>query len=231
MLKYRSFVSYFSTMLLYLLLISLYFSLQHRYVASQTSEESKMQICLSSFHAEETLPAEEETALAEPVVQEEEETSEAKEEQKVEETLLEPEKVEPIKENPAEAKQEVQPEPKKSKPAVKTKKPKSAAPQVASKGSQSSTFEKDAFLGKVREKINRHKSYPRIAQKRGMQGEVKVRFTILANGRVEDILVEGSRIFYDSAKEAVERAFPIETKNAPISLPKTITITLRYQIR
>ena len=90
---------------------------------------------------------------------------------------------------------------------------------------------KNQFLAQVRQKINQHKSYPKIAQRRGLQGKVKVRFTILANGNVGHISLSGPKVFHNSARRAVKGAFPINTKNAPISLPQSVNLTLRYQLR
>jgi len=64
-----------------------------------------------------------------------------------------------------------------------------------------------------------------------MQGKVKVRFTILANGNVGHISVKGPKVFHNSARYAVKKAFPISTKNAPISLPTSVNLTLHYQLR
>ncbi len=64
-----------------------------------------------------------------------------------------------------------------------------------------------------------------------MQGVVKVRFTILANGNVGHISVNGPKVFQNSARNAVKRAFPVNTKNVPISLPQSVNITLRYKLK
>ena len=96
---------------------------------------------------------------------------------------------------------------------------------------QVSPAKKNAFLSRIRSKISKAKTYPRIAQRRGMQGSVKVRFTILKSGNVTDIRVSGKKVFYKSARAAIKKAFPISTKNMPMSLPQTINLTLRYQIR
>jgi len=90
---------------------------------------------------------------------------------------------------------------------------------------------KSQFLARLRAKINRAKSYPRIAQKRGMQGVVKIRFSILTNGHVGHIEISGPKVFHASARSAVKSAFPISTKNAPFSLPTTVNLSLRYQLR
>jgi len=64
-----------------------------------------------------------------------------------------------------------------------------------------------------------------------MQGAVKVKFTILRSGKVGHISVDGPKVFRNSARDAVKSAFPINVKKSPLSLPMSVNITLRYQIR
>ncbi len=155
-----------------------------------------------------------------------------------EEPLIEPE---PVIEKPVVKPKPVVKKPKKIKKRVKKKKlkkkfrkkKKSIKHQKSSvrKAVKRNLAKKNQFLARLRAKINRAKSYPRIAQKRGMQGVVKVRFVILANGRVSNISVSGPKVFYRSARSAVKSAFPISTKNASFTLPTTVNLTLRYQLR
>ncbi|MDQ7084169.1 MAG: energy transducer TonB [Sulfurovum sp.] len=79
--------------------------------------------------------------------------------------------------------------------------------------------------------MEKYKSYPSVAKRRRMEGTVKVRFTILKNGQVSNITVTGAKIFHGSARKAVKKAFPMNVKNIPISLPYTVNIPLQYQIR
>jgi protein TonB len=120
---------------------------------------------------------------------------------------------------------------KKHKKSVKKAKTSSRAIANKSLKSKPSPAKKSAFFAKVRAQINRYKMYPRIAQKRAMEGSVKVKFTILANGHVSHIQVSGRKVFLNSAREAVRKAFPIPVKSIPISLPKTVNLTLHYQLR
>ena len=106
-----------------------------------------------------------------------------------------------------------------------------ATKQKASSSRKLSAAKKNAFLSQIRTRINRNKNYPRIAQRRGMQGTVKVRFTILANGHVSNIVISGKKVFFSSARSAIKKAFPINVKNAPMSLPETVNLILNYQIR
>ena len=238
MLKHRHFISYFSTTLIYLCIAGIFFYLQQQmHVAAKKSEEKTIKMSLSAFVPEVIPPIEQPVAKEEPVVEEK--------------PVIEPEiiKEEVPKEEP-EIKEEIIPEPivakvipkpivkeVKKKPKVKKKtkkktvKKKKVRKSVAERKSKSSKAEKNQFLANIRAKINKHKSYPRIAKKRRMQGNVKVKFTILPSGKVGNISVSGPKVFHNSARNAVKSAFPINVTNAPISLPESINITLRYQIR
>ncbi|MCO4846185.1 MAG: energy transducer TonB [Sulfurovum sp.] len=253
MLKHRHFISYFSTTLMYLLMAGIYFYAQNNtFVAAQKSEEKIMRMVLTAFVPEVATPVEQVEQVEEveePIIEEE---PVVEEEPVIEEKpVVEPEIIkEPIPEKEPEVKEEIIPEPivvkeipkpivkevkKKPKPKKKTKKKKVKKKQQSQKASarrsNSSPAEKNQFLANIRAKINKHKSYPRIAKKRGMQGSIKVKFTILSSGKVGNISVSGPKVFHNSARNAVKSAFPVNAKNAPISLPKSINITLRYQLR
>ncbi len=228
--------------------------MQERYlVSTQNTQEKTTQLCLCSFQSEAVASVEqvEQEEIEKPIVEEE---PIPEEEPVVEEKpVVEPETMkEPVREEEPEVKEEPVPEtvvekviPKpivkevkkkpKSKAKKRTSKPTAKKEQRRQKASSRraniTSAQKNQFLASIRDKINKHKSYPRIAQRRGMQGTVKVRFTILSNGTVGNISVNGPKVFHSSARNAVKSAFPIDAKNAPISLPKSINITLRYQIR
>lgn len=247
MLKHRHFISYFSTALIYLFGVGMFFYLQdHTLVSSKKSEEKVIEMCLCSFTPEVITPVEEQKEIPdveeEPVVEKKPEV----EPEVVKEVI--PEETPKIKEEviPEPVTQKVIPKPiekpvakeVKKKPIEKKKtkkktvvKKKQLQQKASPRRSKSSAAEKDLFLANIRAKINKHKSYPRIAQRRGMQGTVTVKFTILSSGKVGNISVDGPTVFHKSARNAVKSAFPVDVKNAPISLPKSISITLRYQMR
>ena len=133
-------------------------------------------------------------------------------------------------------KEEKRPSPPKPKPKPKPKKRlvKKRPVQkdlLGSTAPRHAATKKNRFLAEVRRRIDRHKRYPRIAKRRGMQGAVKVRFTILQNGSVGNIALSGAKLFYASARHAVENAFPVNVKGVPMSLPATVSLTLRYRLR
>jgi len=94
-----------------------------------------------------------------------------------------------------------------------------------------SAAQRNRFLAMIRKRIERAKSYPRIARRRGMQGTVHVRFTILSNGHVSGITLSGPKVFHTSARKAVQSAFPVDVKHATITLPATVNLSLRYKLR
>jgi protein TonB len=87
----------------------------------------------------------------------------------------------------------------------------------------------ESFFLKLRELINQNKSYPNSARRRGVQGNVEVKFSILENGNVDNIeLVSGQSIFKNSAQEAIKKSFPIKVDKTLFSFPKEFKITLAY---
>jgi protein TonB len=243
MLKNRHFISYFSTTILYLAMAGLFFYVQKNTLVSlKKSEEKMLNMTLSAFEPEVIPPmerVEEVMEKVEPVV-EPEIIKELVVEKEIEEEVVPEPLVEKVKFKPVIKKVVKKPEVTKKTKTKKVKKKQVKKKHVTKKQvhkkpsarkSKSSQAEKDQFLANIRAKINKHKTYPRIAKKRRMQGSVNVKFTILNTGKIGNISVSGPKVFHDSAKEAVKSAFPVSTKNAPVTLPASINITLRYQIR
>lgn len=245
MVKHRNLVSFLITTSFYLLLAGVYFYLQKRSILSdQQPRERVVHLSLANYVP--ATPPAEELEEEKPVEESVEPEPEPEPEPVVEEKPLPKQAVpEPVKPKPL-PKKEKKPEPRKKPEPKKKKKPKKkhvkkrVKRHLSAKSTQGNprrgvsrqnSANKNRFLSMIRQKINRHKSYPKIARRRGMQGVVKVRFTILANGRVGNISVNGPKVFHRSARKAIENAFPVNTKSVPVSLPKTVSLTLRYQLR
>ena len=248
MVKHRFFISLLSTIVLYALMGLLFFYVLSKTIGTeQKPKEKTISFSLSEYTPEVTPPVEE--IIEEPVVKEEPIVEEL-EPPVIEEVIPEPivEKTMPKPQPIIKKKIIKKPVPKKKKIKKKKVSKKKHKKRVKKRVSQkkahkktsrkkvssqhhASPAQKNRFLNQLRAKINRYKTYPRIAQRRGMQGVVKVRFTILKNGQVANISVTGASVFRKSARNAVQKSFPINVKNAPLSLPKTVNITLRYQIR
>lgn len=91
-----------------------------------------------------------------------------------------------------------------------------------------------AFLQNVRSQIIANKTYPRIAKRRHIEGDIKVRFNISRSGEVSNIrFINGKRIFYKSVKKAIERTFPIAIpSNVTNELPiMDVSVTLHFNLR
>ena len=239
----RDILSFLLTLSIYLILIILW----HHYTSvlsappAQTTA-NEITLDLSEFVQE---------TLAPEVPEIEKEIEPAKEEEAVEEEQEEPEPVpEPvIKPEPKELVVE-KPRPSivktpvakkiKKKPARKKSKKKKKATVAHHKQSVSSSRRSRQathsnstgnrqFVARLKAKINANKVYPRIARKRGMQGQVKVYFRITSIGKISNLSATGSRIFIKSAKSAVKNAFPLSTRGA--LLPMNVTLTLKYHLK
>lgn len=163
----------------------------------------------------------------EPVVEEKPEPEPIQE--KIVEKTPSPEP-KPKLETKPEPKKEIKKKPKK----VKKRKVKKTFVPCAKKSIKKQHFsakKRDIFLAKIRSSINKNKIYPRIAKRRGMQGSVRVSFTILSNGNVGNISINGPRVFHKSTKKAVRKAFPVSVRNIPIALPKTVSFTMHYRLK
>jgi len=247
----RHFTAYTITFLVYFAVIwTIFYTQTHTFISPKDTKEKVLEMSLSTFVPEVVTPLKEK--VIEPVVEVQEPIEEPVVEPVVKKPIVKPIVKEPILKkpvlNPVKKKVTKKPKAKKTKvkkPKVKKKvvkkikkksmvrkvKKKASQRETSSKQTKHSAGERNAFFNTLRKKIDRHKFYPRIAKKRRMEGSVKVKFTILSNGKVGNITVTGSKVFHKSAKNAVKSAFPIKSKNIPISLPKTVNLTLHYQIR
>ncbi len=241
--KQHDTLAFFITLLLYIFAVGFFAYLQKQIkVSEEVSKEKIVHMHLSSF-VPEKIPQkiEEQKPEQEPEKELEVQEKLTKEVQKIFEPPIK--KVHP----PTRLKKKIKPVTLPQKKVHRKKKikkrstKKEAQKKYTSKRKQKrlqhrqkksySSAKRNKFLSQLRYKIDRHKTYPRIAQKRGMQGSVTVRFVILANGNVGRITLDGPKIFHHSARNAVKKCFPINVKNAPLSLPATVNITLRYRMR
>ena len=238
MQKHRYKVSFLLTSLLYIVPVATYlYFLQKQLFSVSEPREDAIELSLSQF-VPEAPPIQSETPVQkEQVVEEKPEPVEEKHEE-IEPLLPEPEKTEPIEEEvpvvkPVPVKKEKPKQIQKKVPKKKKYKKKIQHKRKISGGGTPhySAAQKNRFLAMIRKKINQAKSYPRIARKKGMQGTVKVQFVILKNGHLGKIVLSGPKIFHTSAKKAVQSAFPVNVKQATLSLPATVNLSLRYKLR
>lgn len=92
--------------------------------------------------------------------------------------------------------------------------------------------ELDLFTQDLIKRINENKRYPISARRRGIEGDVAVKFIVLANGGVDAIeIVEGKSIFVKSTISAIEESFPISVTNSLLQFPQEFKIKLVYLLK
>lgn len=227
-MKHRNTLSFLITSAFYIAFGSTLYFFQNKYeTVSPCKQDQTIQISLSEFTPEVEDPKPEEEPVKEETEPEKEPEKVLEEKpEPVEEVIVPPVKPE-VKPKPIVKKEK----PKKKKVSKKKRKRKPKKKQKANTSRAVSTAEINRLYAQVRHRINKHKSYPKTALRRRMQGSVKVSFTILKNGTVSNVRVSGPKIFHKSARTAVKSAAPFPTKAFKVSLPKSITITLHYKIR
>lgn len=243
----RHFTAYMITASIYALLVGVVYYVQTQHTTSSVvPKESVIKMSLSQF-VPEVKPEPIIEKIPEPVVEEVKRVEPPQEKEVIEVPTPEPivEKVTPkpipkvlpkkvVKKKIVKKKSVKKKVSKKKhvrKKKVKKRVKKTVHKQASSQQSHSSPEKTKKSWSALQRKINEHKFYPRIAKKRRMEGSVKVTFIVLSNGNVGNISLQGPKIFYHSAKNAVKSAFPIDVKKSPVSLPSTITLTLHYRIQ
>jgi protein TonB len=92
----------------------------------------------------------------------------------------------------------------------------------------------DGYRARIRQAVDEHKHYPRMARRLGLEGRVVVAFTVGADGRLAGVrLVEssGSELLDEAALEAVRQAAPfppfpagIERRQWDFTLPLSFAL-------
>lgn len=153
-------------------------------------------------------------------------------------------KAEPVTEAVAEA---VQPEPDTADvaEAVESTEPQQETPAVEVAGSEPvltavdeeedeerSAAELSHYLAVLQTAIARHKEYPAMARRRGIEGRVEVSFLLLADGNARDIRISGGpKPLRRAAHQAVHRAlrFPPPPAGTPTPLP--VQYAMNFSLR
>jgi len=91
---------------------------------------------------------------------------------------------------------------------------------------------KDIFLHRLREEIEKHKTYPKIAARRGIEGSVQIKFTINKMGAIKDLILDSNhKIFEKAAAEILDKVFPIEFDFLDVILPMNVELMLEYKLK
>ncbi len=89
---------------------------------------------------------------------------------------------------------------------------------------------KASYLEALSRLIDRHKSYPPVARRRGLEGAAKVAFTVRGNGQVAALDCSGRRPFDSAACDAVRHAEPLPPLPPGIGNRLDIHFTLRFRL-
>jgi len=87
------------------------------------------------------------------------------------------------------------------------------------------------YYTSIKEAINKNKSYPRVAVKRGIEGIVKIKFTISKFGELISFnIIEGKRVFKKSISNAVHSSFPIKPPKGILSSNTQLSLMVNYRL-
>jgi protein TonB len=186
-------------------------------VSPQSSELVSQTVTRLSFLAPTPMPAE---------VPEEPQEAEEPEKEVVKEV---PEKPAELARKVVEKKKEVV----KSRPEVKPMQQTASASSDALPQINEGIIERETerYLSSVIAHIEQHKWYPKVARRRGIEGEVHVRFTLHPDGSVRELTVEnGSSVLLTASRQAVERAIPMPKPPATVHCPLPCEFRMRFNL-
>ena len=113
--------------------------------------------------------------------------------------------------------------------------------EIASIGQQGQTDSADAgnngfsdSLAYPDYNVNPKPKYPRVARKRGYEGEVKLKVFVLADGRVGEIEVlrpSGHKVLDDEAIETVKDWIFVPGKQDGQEIPSWVTVPITFQLK
>lgn len=88
------------------------------------------------------------------------------------------------------------------------------------------------YLNLVKRTINSNKSFPKSAKRRGLQGEVKIKFDVSKKGKLLSFhILNGNSSFFKASSKALKKSFPILR---PKEIQKKIlhlSINLKYILK
>lgn len=92
-------------------------------------------------------------------------------------------------------------------------------------------IKQNKYYTKIKQTIDKNKSYPKVAVRRGIQGEVKIQFTISKSGELLSYkILDGKKIFLKSISEAIKNSFPLTPPNDIFTSNLDLKLTLQYKL-
>jgi len=91
--------------------------------------------------------------------------------------------------------------------------------------------ETDRYITKMMAHIEQYKRYPKAARRRGVEGDIIVRFTLFPDGTVDQLIVDnGPSLLVSAARRAVERAMPMPIPPAGIHCPLECQFRMAFHL-
>ena len=121
------------------------------------------------------------------------------------------------------------------KPALIKQKPQSIQKQLADANASSTpkavnVLHEKAYVAQLARYLQEHKSYPKRALRREIEGCVKVKLSVSCEGKLLSFkILKGKKIFHKSIKKLFREAFPMPPKTG--RLERSITLVLRFDYR
>lgn len=98
-------------------------------------------------------------------------------------------------------------------------------------GRQSDATVRDVYLAQVLAHIESHKYYPASARRRGIEGNVEVRFMLDAEGGVSRLDVNGrNALLEEAAREAIRSAMPLPSAPSATGFPLTVSYQMIFKL-
>jgi len=90
---------------------------------------------------------------------------------------------------------------------------------------------KREYFALVKNTIDKYKYYPQNALRRGIECEMKVKFTISSMGELLSFeMIEGNKMFHNSVKEAIEKSFPLLPPKNILAENEVLSLVISYAI-
>jgi len=87
------------------------------------------------------------------------------------------------------------------------------------------------YYTQIKETINKNKSYPKMAIKRGIEGIVKIQFEISKDGKLLSFnIIEGKRVFKKSISQAVKNSFPLTPPQNTLVSNTSLSLMINYKL-
>lgn len=87
------------------------------------------------------------------------------------------------------------------------------------------------YLEQLIAHIAQYKQYPRLAQRRHIQGQVNVRILLLAEDKIEKLQVKQTGLLAKASIHAVKQALPMPKIPAEIDLPFELDFVMEYRLQ